>query len=110
MTGKTLVISSPKDISQDHLGEFETHTRGIRSKFLRHMGYDGKGIGKRIQGIQRTIVVEYRVKHESLGFDGGKEKEMNNMMMFVKEKDMTKLFFSSEEILVAHEAENSLPP
>jgi hypothetical protein len=51
-----------------------------------------------------------RVKHESLGFDGGNKKEMNNMMMFVKEKDMTKLFFSSEEILVTHEVENSLPP
>ena len=41
------MVSSPSlDISQDHFGEFEKHTRGIGMKFLRHMGYGGQAIGK----------------------------------------------------------------
>jgi hypothetical protein len=45
---KTTLLSSPSlEFSQDNFGEFEKHTRGIGSKLLRHMGYDGQGIGKR---------------------------------------------------------------
>ena len=51
-------------------GDFKNHIRGISSKLLRHMGYDGHGQRKISQGITITIVVELRVKHEGLGFTG----------------------------------------
>jgi hypothetical protein len=44
---ETTLVSSPSlDISQENFGEFEKHTRGIGSKLLRYMGYDGKGYRK----------------------------------------------------------------
>jgi len=51
MMEKTLVRSSSIDISQGNLSEFESHTRGIRSKLLRLVGYDAQEIGKRRQSI-----------------------------------------------------------
>jgi hypothetical protein len=66
MTKTTLVSSPSLDISQENFGEFENHTRGIGSKLLRNMGYDGQGLGKRRQGIISPIVVTLRVKHEGL--------------------------------------------
>jgi hypothetical protein len=68
---ETISISSPSICNpQDQIGEFEKHTRGIGSKLLNKMGYDGQGIYKRRQGILSPIVVTPRAKHEGLGFDG----------------------------------------
>jgi tuftelin-interacting protein 11 len=65
---ETTLVSSPSVYtSQDQLGEFEKHTRGIGSKLLRKMGYYGQGIGKRIQGILSPILVVPMAKHEGLG-------------------------------------------
>jgi tuftelin-interacting protein 11 len=72
MTEATLVILPSVDTSQEQLKEFEKHTRGIGSKLLKKMGYDGKGLGKRRQGILIPIVVTPLAKHEGLGFDGKK--------------------------------------
>jgi len=46
MTKTTLVTSPSLDLSQENLGNFENHTRGIGSKLLRKIGYDRQGIGK----------------------------------------------------------------
>jgi hypothetical protein len=71
---ETILVSSPSIcIPQEKLGEFEKHTRGIGSKLLRKMGYDGQGLGKRRQGILSPIVATPRAKHEGLGFDGRSE-------------------------------------
>jgi hypothetical protein len=61
------------------------------------MGYDGKGIGKRRQGILIPIVVTPWAKHEGLGFDGRSENSITMKTIFVKEKDMLELDFSSGE-------------
>jgi hypothetical protein len=95
MTETTLVSSPSLDISQENFGEFEKHTRGIGSKLLRKMGYDGQGLGKRRQGILSPIVATLWVKHEGLGFNGRGENPMTMKTTFVKVKDMTELACSS---------------
>jgi hypothetical protein len=95
MTETTLVSSHSLDISQENFGEFENHTIGIGLKFLNQMGYDGKGIVKRKQGILIPIVAKQRVKHEVIGFDGIEENTMNTKITFVKVKHMVEWFYSS---------------
>ena len=49
-------------------GAFERNTRGIWSKLLMNMGYEGKGFGKHAQGIVEPIVVEERPRYLGLGY------------------------------------------
>ena len=49
-------------------GSFERHTRGIGSKLLMNMGYEGKGLGKHAQGIFEPIVVKERPMYLGLGY------------------------------------------
>jgi hypothetical protein len=44
MTKTSLVKSPSIDISQDKIHEFKIFTKGIGSKILKKMGYDGQGI------------------------------------------------------------------
>jgi len=50
------------------IGYFEKHTRGIGSKIMFKMGYEGKGLGKHAQGIDEPIIVEKRPKYLGLGY------------------------------------------
>ena len=49
-------------------GAFERYKRGIGSKLLMKMGYEGKGLGKHAQGIIEPIVVEERPRYLGLGY------------------------------------------
>jgi tuftelin-interacting protein 11 len=56
--------------SQDEcFGVFQNHTRGIGSKLLLKMVYEGRGLGKHAQGIVEPIVVEERPNYRGLGYE-----------------------------------------
>jgi hypothetical protein len=61
------------------------------NKLLRYMLYDGKGLWKRNQVILSPNVVEKRVKHEDMSFDGRGEKATESNITFVKENDILEL-------------------
>jgi hypothetical protein len=52
------------------------------------MGYDGKGVGKGIQGILSPIVAAQRAKHEGIGFNGRVENPMSSKTTFVNMNDI----------------------
>ena len=50
------------------VGSFEKHTRGIGSKLMFKMGYEGKALGKHVEGMINPILVEEQLKKFGLGY------------------------------------------
>ena len=109
MTKTSLLSSYFLYFSQEHFGEFENHTRGIVFKLLIQIGYDGKGIDKRRQGILSPIVVAPRIEHEGISFNGRGENPMTMKTTFLKVKDMVELASSSEYIEATKEEGKTHP-
>jgi hypothetical protein len=86
MTTDANMVNSPSKT----LGDFEKHTRGIGSKLMRQMGYDGQGLGKEGQGIVIPIVAQQRPKHEGLGFSGQEANTSATQTTFVKARGIRK--------------------
>ncbi|KAH9314353.1 hypothetical protein KI387_022980 [Taxus chinensis] len=59
---------SVSDSGNEVFGLFEKHTRGIGSKLLDKMGFDGRGLGKNGQGIVNPIQVKDHPHFVGLGF------------------------------------------
>ena len=59
---------SSNSFKNAYIGSFEKHTRGIGSKLMSNMGYEGKGLDKHAQGIVEPIMVEERPKYLGLGY------------------------------------------
>jgi hypothetical protein len=92
-----MVNSPSKTLPQETFGDFENHTRGIISKIMRKMGYDGQGIGKEGQGILIPIVSQQRPKHEGLGFSGQEANTSSTQTTFVKARGTKKEAIPMEE-------------
>jgi len=79
-------ISKDESLSEDfEIGCFEKHTKEIGSKLMNKMGFEGNGLRKNGQGIQKAIQICGRQRNESLGYEG---QTSNATIQFVKEETL----------------------
>jgi hypothetical protein len=91
---KVCSVNLSSNLSKDEcLGGFENHTKGIGSKLMFKMGYEGKGLGKHAQGIVEPIVIEERPKFCGLGYE--QRNGSNSKVEETKEKVPSITFVSS---------------
>ncbi|KAH9332042.1 hypothetical protein KI387_004150, partial [Taxus chinensis] len=64
--------ASSHSVSDIPLGQFEKHTKGIGSKLMVKMGFNGTGLGKNAQGDANPIQVEDQHRFAGLGYSSGK--------------------------------------
>jgi hypothetical protein len=99
-------VSLSSNSSQDEcFGVFENHTRGIGSKLLLKMGYEGRGLGKHAQGIVEPIVVVERPKYCGLGYEW--KDGSNSKVDETKEKVPRTNFVSSSPPQEGYKGESS---
>jgi hypothetical protein len=99
-------VSLSSNSSQEEcFGVFENHTKGIGSKLLLKMGYEGKGLGKHAQGIVEPIVVEERPKYCGLGYE--RIVETNSKVEETNEKVSSTIFVSSSPPQEGFQGESS---
>jgi hypothetical protein len=111
MTETTSISSLSLGIPQEKIDKFEKHTKGIGSKLLRHMGYDGQGLGKSRHGILSPIIATPWVKHKGLIFDDRGAKPITMKTIFVKDKDKLESTYSlGEGETIGSDGGNRLPP
>jgi len=67
-----------------YIGSFEKHTRGIGSKIMSKICYEGKGLGKHAQGIVEPIMVEERPKYLGLGYGQSYGKSFKAVMKAIE--------------------------
>jgi hypothetical protein len=85
-----MINSLSKTLSQETFGDFEKNTRGIGSKIMRKMGYDGQGILKESQWILIPIVAQHRPKHEGPRFSRQEASASLAQTTFVKARGIGK--------------------
>jgi hypothetical protein len=99
------VSLSSNSSQEDCFGVFENHTKGIGSKLMLKMGYEGKGLGKHAQGIIEPIVVEERPKYCGLGYE--RIVEANSKVEETNEKVSSTIFVSSSPPQEGFQGESS---
>jgi hypothetical protein len=99
------VSLSSNSSQEDCFGVFENHTKGIGSKLMLKMGYEGKGLGKNAQGIIEPIVVEERPKYLGLGYE--RIHETNSKNEETNEKVSSTIFVSSSPPQEGFQGESS---
>lgn len=67
MMERSTVSSISISISQENFDDFIKNIKGIISKLMRKMVYDGQGIGKRSQGVIKSIVAKHRNRDKNEG-------------------------------------------
>jgi hypothetical protein len=88
----------------DEIGCFEKHTKGIGSKLMNKMSFEGKGLQKNGQGIQKPIQICVRPRNQGLGYEG---QTNNETIKFVKAETLTIGESSTSRVVATNQEQKS---